>query len=192
MRQWPGAGLAEAHICSFECTWCSACATAMNMFARTAAVNWSGARAGGRRHSAMTRRLISSGSSFEKVAGYSRAVVEGEWVFVAGTTGFDYAAMSISKDLGEQVHQAFRNVGAALHQAGASLADVVRANYIMTQRRRLGGDCAHPGALFRRDPSCLHRYCRRARRQADALRDRGDRAPAQRGLMAAIGKIPAT
>ena len=81
----------------------------------------------------MTRRLISSGSPFEKVAGYSRAVVEGEWVFVAGTTGFDYAAMSISKDVAEQVHQAFRNVGAALHQAGASLADVVRANYIVTR-----------------------------------------------------------
>jgi enamine deaminase RidA (YjgF/YER057c/UK114 family) len=81
----------------------------------------------------MTRRLISSGSPFERVAGYSRAVVEGEWVFVAGTTGFDYAAMSISKDVAEQVHQAFRNVGAALNEAGASLADVVRANYIVTR-----------------------------------------------------------
>ena len=79
----------------------------------------------------MTRRLISSGSAFEKVAGYSRAVVEGDWVFVSGTTGFDYSTMSISKDVTEQVHQTFRNVGAALHQAGASLADVVRATYIM-------------------------------------------------------------
>src|SRR5260370_32781445 len=79
----------------------------------------------------MTRRLISSGSPFEKTAGYSRAVVEGEWVFVAGTTGFDYSTMSISKDLGEQVHQTFRNIGAALEQAGATLADVVRANYIV-------------------------------------------------------------
>jgi enamine deaminase RidA (YjgF/YER057c/UK114 family) len=79
----------------------------------------------------MTRHLISSGSPFEKTAGYSRAVVEGEWVFVAGTTGFDYSTMSISKDLGEQVHQTFRNIGAALEQAGATLADVVRANYIV-------------------------------------------------------------
>ena len=79
----------------------------------------------------MTRRLISSGSPFEKTAGYSRAVVEGEWVFVAGTTGFDYSTMSISKDLAEQVHQTFRNIGAALEQAGATLADVVRANYIV-------------------------------------------------------------
>lgn len=79
----------------------------------------------------MTRRLISSGSPFERTAGYSRAVVDGEWVFVAGTTGFDYAAMSISTDLAEQVHQCFRNISAALKQAGASLADVVRANYII-------------------------------------------------------------
>ncbi len=58
-------------------------------------------------------------------------MVEGEWVFVAGTTGFDYSTMSISKDLPEQVHQTFRNIGAALEQAGATLADVVRANYIV-------------------------------------------------------------
>ena len=83
----------------------------------------------------MTRRLISSGSAFEKVAGYSRAVVDGEWVFVAGTTGFDYAAMSISSDLEEQVHQTFRNVAAALKQAGAGLADVVRVNYIIPRAK---------------------------------------------------------
>ena len=79
----------------------------------------------------MSRKLISSGSPFEKKAGYSRAVVEDEWVFVAGTTGFDYSAMSISKDLAEQVHQTFRNIGSALEKAGATLADVVRANYIV-------------------------------------------------------------
>ncbi len=83
----------------------------------------------------MTRRLISSGSAFEKIAGYSRAVVDGEWVFVAGTTGFDYAAMSISTELAEQVHQTFRNVSAALKQAGASLADVVRVNYIIPKAK---------------------------------------------------------
>src|ERR1700682_157435 len=82
----------------------------------------------------MTRRLISSGSPFEKLSGYSRAVVEGEWVFVAGTTGFDYSTMTISADLDEQVHQTFRNIGAALRKAGASLTDVVRVTYIMTKR----------------------------------------------------------
>ena len=79
----------------------------------------------------MARKLISSGSAFEKTAGYSRAVVEGEWVFVSGTTGFDYAKMAISDELEEQVHQTFRNIAAALEQAGAALTDVVRANYIV-------------------------------------------------------------
>jgi enamine deaminase RidA (YjgF/YER057c/UK114 family) len=79
----------------------------------------------------MPRQLISSGSSFEKTNGYSRAVVDGEWIFVSGTTGFDYAKMSISDDLAEQVHQTFRNIEAALKQAGVSLKDVVRANYIV-------------------------------------------------------------
>jgi 2-iminobutanoate/2-iminopropanoate deaminase len=79
----------------------------------------------------MARRLISSGSSFERTAGYSRAVVDGEWVFVAGTTGFDYTTMSISPNLSQQVHQAFQNIGAALAEAGATLADVVRARYIL-------------------------------------------------------------
>lgn len=79
----------------------------------------------------MARKLISSGSSFEKRAGYSRALVDGEWVFVSGTTGFDYETMTISADLAEQVHQTFRNIEKALKQAGASLKDVVRAFYIV-------------------------------------------------------------
>ena len=79
----------------------------------------------------MTRRLISSGSAFEKTAGYSRAVVDGDWVFVSGTTGFDYAKMSISEDIIEQTHQTFKNISAALDQAGCSLKDVVRARYIL-------------------------------------------------------------
>jgi enamine deaminase RidA (YjgF/YER057c/UK114 family) len=77
------------------------------------------------------RRLISSGSPFEAEAGYSRAVVDGEWVFVAGTTGFDYAAMTISDDPAEQARQALRNIVAALGEAGASLADVVRVKYYL-------------------------------------------------------------
>ena len=79
----------------------------------------------------MTRRLISSGSTFEEQIGYSRAVVDGEWVFVSGTTGFDYAAMTISDDLLAQADQCLRNIEAALRMAGASLADVVRVTSIL-------------------------------------------------------------
>jgi enamine deaminase RidA (YjgF/YER057c/UK114 family) len=79
----------------------------------------------------VARKLISSGSSFEKAAGYSRAVVDGEWVFVSGTTGFDYATMSIGEGIVEQAEQCFRNIEHALGQAGASLADAVRVNYVV-------------------------------------------------------------
>ncbi len=79
----------------------------------------------------MSRRLISSGSTFERQIGYSRAVVSGEWVFVSGTTGFDYSAMTISDDVVEQARQCFRNISAALAEGGASLADVVRVTYIL-------------------------------------------------------------
>src|SRR5437667_2379824 len=75
------------------------------------------------------RRLISSGSSFEAAAGYSRAVVDGEWIFVAGTTGFDYSHMTIVEDPAEQTRQAFRNIEQALGEAGAELADVARVRY---------------------------------------------------------------
>jgi len=79
----------------------------------------------------MTRRLIGSGSTFEKEIGYSRAVVDGEWVFVSGTTGFNYATMSICENLLEQTEQCFANIAAALASAGATLADVVRVTYIL-------------------------------------------------------------
>ena len=77
------------------------------------------------------RRLIASGSTFEAEIGYSRAVVDGEWVFVSGTTGFDYAAMTISGDVAEQCGQTLRNIEAALNEAGATFADVVRVRYIL-------------------------------------------------------------
>ena len=77
------------------------------------------------------RRLISSGSPFEAAGGYSRAVVEGEWVFVAGTTGFDYAQMTIADNAAEQARQALRNIEAALVEAGATLADIVRVRYYL-------------------------------------------------------------
>ncbi len=82
----------------------------------------------------MARKLISSGSRFEAEIGYSRAVVDGDWVFVSGTTGFDYATMTISDDVVAQCEQAMRNIDAALKEAGASMADVVRVTYILPRR----------------------------------------------------------
>lgn len=81
----------------------------------------------------MARTLISSGSDFERVAGYSRAVVDGRWVFVSGTTGFDYAAGTIAEAVEEQTHQTFRNIVAALEKAGAGLKDVVRVRVYLSQ-----------------------------------------------------------
>jgi enamine deaminase RidA (YjgF/YER057c/UK114 family) len=80
----------------------------------------------------MSRRLISSGSTFEKSIGYSRAVVDGDWVFVSGTTGFDYSNMTIQDDVVAQCQQALKNIAAALAQADARFADVVRVHYLMT------------------------------------------------------------
>ncbi len=77
------------------------------------------------------RRLISSDSIFERNIGYSRAVVDGEWVFVSGTTGFDYAAMTISDDVVKQAEQCLLNIQSALEEAGSRLADVVRVRYIL-------------------------------------------------------------
>ncbi len=79
----------------------------------------------------MTRRLISSGSTFEEEVGYSRAVVDGEWIFVSGTTGFDYATMTIPESLTEQTEQCLRNIEAALAEAGGRMQDVVRVMYIL-------------------------------------------------------------
>lgn len=79
----------------------------------------------------MARKLISSGSTFEAQIGYSRAVVAGDWVFVSGTTGFDYSTMSIADGLVEQAEQCLRNIEAALRQADSSLKDVVRVTYVL-------------------------------------------------------------
>ena len=96
------------------------------------------------------RRLITSGSTFERDMGYSRAVVDGDWVFVSGTTGFDYATMTISPSVVEQAEQCFRNIEKALTEAGSHTADIVRVRYILPRvedfepcwpvlRRYLGG-----------------------------------------------------
>jgi enamine deaminase RidA (YjgF/YER057c/UK114 family) len=79
----------------------------------------------------MARHLVSTGSKWEEEVGYSRVVVDGDWAFVSGTTGFDYAEMTISPDVGEQTRQALENVSAALREAGFSLEDVVRTVYIL-------------------------------------------------------------
>ena len=79
----------------------------------------------------MPRKLISSGSKFEEQIGYSRAVVDGDWIFVSGTTGFDYSTMFISDNVVEQAEQCLKNIDAALRQAKAGLKDVVRVLYIL-------------------------------------------------------------
>jgi enamine deaminase RidA (YjgF/YER057c/UK114 family) len=84
----------------------------------------------------VTRRLISSGSPYETKWGYSRAVVDGDFVFISGTTGFDYATMTISPDPAEQTRQCFRTIAKVLAEAGSSLADIVRVRYYVPN----GGD----------------------------------------------------
>ena len=104
------------------------------------------------------RRLISSGSSFEATAGYSRAVVDGDHVHVSGTTGFDYAAMTIDDDVIAQTHQCFRNILAALSDAGCTLDDVIRVHYYLTD-----------AASFEQLAPIFGRYFAQARPAATAI-----------------------
>lgn len=90
----------------------------------------------------MTRTLISTGSPFERQAGYSRAVAQGDWCFVSGTTGYDYATMSMPESVEAQTRNIFATIGKALSDAGFTFADVVRANYIVT-------DPAYSEAVFK-------------------------------------------
>ena len=78
------------------------------------------------------RRLISSGSPFERIGGYSRAVVVGPWVFMAGITGYDYSTMFMPETIEEQTHNCFKTIAATLIEAGSSLNDVVRTNYVVS------------------------------------------------------------
>lgn len=80
----------------------------------------------------MKRKLISSGSTFEEKIGYSRAVVQGDWIFVSGTTGYNYETMTISDDIVEQTEQCFINIKNTLANADANLSDIVRITYILT------------------------------------------------------------
>ena len=82
----------------------------------------------------MTRRLVSSGSTFEQQIGYSRAVVDGSFVFVSGTTGYNYDDMSISDDIAVQAERCFRNIEQALHAAGSTIDAIARVTYILSDR----------------------------------------------------------
>ena len=97
----------------------------------------------------MTRRLISTGSPFEKTAGFSRAVVDGDFCFVAGTTGYDYVTMQIPPDVAEQTRNCFRTIAQALDEAGFGLADVVRARYYILDRTDADAVLAVCGEVFR-------------------------------------------
>ena len=101
------------------------------------------------------RRLISSGSTFETEIGYSRAVVNGDWIFVAGTTGFDYQTMTIPDGIVEQTEQAIRNIRDALVEAGSSLEDVVRVVYVVPRAElfpAVGPRCGGPSPPSGRPP----------------------------------------
>ncbi|MFY0712709.1 RidA family protein [Seonamhaeicola sp. NFXS20] len=90
----------------------------------------------------MTKQLINSGSVFEEQIGYSRAVVQDNWVFVSGTTGYNYDTMTISEDILEQIEQCFINIKTSLEKAGASLSDIVRVTYILPKASNF--ECCWP------------------------------------------------
>ena len=94
----------------------------------------------------MPRKRISSGSTFEAQIGYSRAIVAGDWVFVSGTTGFDYATMTIAPGVLEQTEQCLKNIEAALREAGSSLREVVRVTYVMPD----GSEFEHSWPVLRK------------------------------------------
>ena len=85
----------------------------------------------------MSRRLISTGSPFEKTAGYSRAVIDGDFAFVAGTTGYDYATMVMPSDVTSQSRNCFKTIEAALNEGGFAMADIVRAVYYVTDAKHI-------------------------------------------------------
>ena len=96
----------------------------------------------------MTRQLISTGSPFEKTGGYSRAVVDGDFAFVTGTTGYDYTTMVMPADVTAQTRNCFKTIGAALTEAGFEMADIVRATYYITDRTDADAVFAVTGAHF--------------------------------------------
>jgi enamine deaminase RidA (YjgF/YER057c/UK114 family) len=94
------------------------------------------------------RKLISTGSPFEKTAGYSRAVVQGDWCFVSGTTGYDYATMTMPADVTSQSRNCFKTIESALNEAGFAMADIVRATYYITDLREADAHLAVCGEVL--------------------------------------------
>ena len=96
----------------------------------------------------MPRRLISTGSPLEKTVGYSRAVVDGDFAFVAGTTGYDYATMTMPPDVTSQSRNCFRTIEAALKEGGFAMADIVRATYYVTDAKDVDAHFAVCGEIL--------------------------------------------
>ena len=96
----------------------------------------------------MPRQLISTGSPFEKTAGYSRAVVDGDFAFVAGTTGYDYTTMTMPADIASQSRNCFKTIEAALTEAGFAMADIVRATYYVTDAKDVDAHFAVCGEVL--------------------------------------------
>ncbi len=96
----------------------------------------------------MPRRLISTGSPFEKTAGYSRAVIDGDFAFVAGTTGYDYSTMTMPADVTSQTRNCFKTIEAALKDGGFAMADIIRATYYVTDAREADAVLAVCGEVF--------------------------------------------
>ena len=96
----------------------------------------------------MSRRLISTGSPFEKTAGYSRAVVDGDFAFVAGTTGYEYTTMTMPADITSQSRNCFKTIEAALTEAGFAMADIVRATYYITDAKEADAHLAVCGEVL--------------------------------------------
>jgi len=96
----------------------------------------------------MPRRLISTGSTLEKTVGYSRAVVDGDFAFVAGTTGYDYATMTMPADVTSQSRNCFRTIEAALKEGGFAMADIVRATYYVTDAKDVDAHFAVCGEVL--------------------------------------------
>ncbi len=96
----------------------------------------------------MSRRLISTGSPFERAYGYSRAVIDGDLVFVSGTTGYDYATMTMPEDAAGQARNIFRTISAVLKEAGSDISRVARAQYFVTDRAHCQPVLAVCGEVF--------------------------------------------
>ena len=108
----------------------------------------------------MSRWAISSGSKFEELAGYSRAIVDGEWIFVSGTAGYEFSTNTISDDAAEQTRQCLATISAALEKADASMKDIVRVRVYVAAREDVMEVSRVLGATFRPTPDKHHHYLR--------------------------------